>query len=140
MQTGDNLEYFKKNHVSSKIFKDYLKTIDKFQVINLQLEHIYGENDSKDKFIPSLIDKLHNKEKFIELTEGTQKRDFIYVKDVVDAYMILLSSKNLLNQYSLAIDPLSQWHAYLLFLALLLLGSFFSTSLWIQQQLVHWFL
>ena len=25
MQTGDNLEYFKKNHVSSKIFKDYLE-------------------------------------------------------------------------------------------------------------------
>jgi cyclic pyranopterin phosphate synthase len=25
MQTGDNLEYFKKNHVSSKIFKDFLE-------------------------------------------------------------------------------------------------------------------
>ena len=25
MQTGDNLDYFKQNHVSSKIFKDYLK-------------------------------------------------------------------------------------------------------------------
>ena len=25
MQTGDNLEYFKKNHISSKIFKDYLE-------------------------------------------------------------------------------------------------------------------
>ena len=25
MQTGDNLEYFKKNHVSSKLFKDYLE-------------------------------------------------------------------------------------------------------------------
>ena len=25
MQTGDNLDYFKKNHVSSKIFKDYLE-------------------------------------------------------------------------------------------------------------------
>ena len=24
MQTGDNLDYFKKNHISSKIFKDYL--------------------------------------------------------------------------------------------------------------------
>ena len=25
MQTGDNLDFFKKNHVSSKIFKDYLE-------------------------------------------------------------------------------------------------------------------
>ena len=25
MQTGDNLDYFKKNHVSSKIFKDFLE-------------------------------------------------------------------------------------------------------------------
>ncbi len=28
MQTGDNLEYFKKNHVPSKIFRDYLKKND----------------------------------------------------------------------------------------------------------------
>jgi hypothetical protein len=25
MQTGDNKDYFKKNHVSAEIFKDYLK-------------------------------------------------------------------------------------------------------------------
>ena len=25
MQTGDNLDYFKENHVSSKIFRDYLR-------------------------------------------------------------------------------------------------------------------
>ena len=28
MQTGDNLDYFKKNHVSSKIFRDYLENND----------------------------------------------------------------------------------------------------------------
>jgi cyclic pyranopterin phosphate synthase len=28
MQTGDNLDYFKKNHVSSKIFRDYLEKND----------------------------------------------------------------------------------------------------------------
>ena len=28
MQTGDNLDYFKKNHVSSKIFREYLDRND----------------------------------------------------------------------------------------------------------------
>jgi cyclic pyranopterin phosphate synthase len=28
MQTGDNLDYFKKNHISSKIFRDYLEKND----------------------------------------------------------------------------------------------------------------
>ena len=41
MQTGDNLEYFKKYHVSSKVFKNYLnenkwiyQTLVKMQVLH----------------------------------------------------------------------------------------------------------
>ena len=37
MQTGDNLEYFKKNHVSSKIFKDFL-------VKNNWISQTYGKD------------------------------------------------------------------------------------------------
>ena len=37
MQTGDNLDYFKKNHVSSKIFKDYLQN-------NNWIQQTYGKD------------------------------------------------------------------------------------------------
>jgi nucleoside-diphosphate-sugar epimerase len=89
-------EYIK----TKKIFKEYLKSLTGLQIINLQLEHIYGENDSKDKFIPFLVESMGTNVNEIALTNGSQKRDFIYVEDVVDAYMVVLSNRNSLKQYS----------------------------------------
>jgi nucleoside-diphosphate-sugar epimerase len=91
--------YLREYIMSKKIFIDYLKTLSDLQVFNLQLEHIYGEFDSKTKFITSLIERMFVNEKFIELTEGSQKRDFIYVSDVVDAYMTVLTNTKVLGQY-----------------------------------------
>ena len=84
-----------KEYVSSKrIFKEYLKSIFGFQVINLQLEHVIGEYDSNGKFITFLFNEMLNNTKKIKLTEGSQKRDFIYISDVVDAYITTLKYKN----------------------------------------------
>ena len=84
-----------KEYVSSKrIFKEYLKSIFGFQVINLQLEHVIGEYDSNGKFITFLFNEMLNNTKKIKLTEGNQKRDFIYISDVVDAYITTLKYKN----------------------------------------------
>lgn len=64
---------------------------NKIQIVNLVLEHIYGEYDNSDKFVFYLIDKIVTKqEPFIDLTFGEQKRDFIYVEDVVSAYLMVL--------------------------------------------------
>jgi nucleoside-diphosphate-sugar epimerase len=86
--------YLKEYISSKKIFKDYLKSIFEFQVINLQLEHVIGEYDSNGKFITFLFDEMLSSQKQIKLTEGKQKRDFIYIADVVDAYMVTLKYKN----------------------------------------------
>jgi nucleoside-diphosphate-sugar epimerase len=86
--------YLKEYIFSKKIFKDYLKSIFEFQVINLQLEHVIGEYDSNGKFITFLFDAMLSNQKQIKLTEGNQKRDFIYISDVVDAYMVTLKHKN----------------------------------------------
>ncbi|MSU34038.1 MAG: NAD-dependent epimerase/dehydratase family protein [Pedosphaera sp.] len=39
-----------------------------------------------------IVDHLLNKETSIQLTEGLQKRDFIYIDDVVDAFDRILNS------------------------------------------------
>ena len=89
-----------KDYISSKIlFKNYLKSQTQVQVINLQLEHIYGNFDSKGKFVTFLIESMLKNEKTISLTAGEQKRDFIYVSDVVDAYMCVLKNKHILSRY-----------------------------------------
>jgi nucleoside-diphosphate-sugar epimerase len=92
--------YLSGYNLSKMIFKEYLLTRTKFQVINMQLEHAYGENDSENKFTTTVINKLRNNENSIKLSEGNQKRDFIYIEDVVNAFFIVLSKSKLLDQYS----------------------------------------
>jgi nucleoside-diphosphate-sugar epimerase len=62
-----------------------------FKYINFRIEHLYGPNDNEDKFVPTILKKLVNDEN-IELTKGEQLRDFIFVKDVLNAYRVLLQS------------------------------------------------
>lgn len=55
--------------------------------LTLRLEHVYGEYDNADKFIPFVVDKLAVGNSPIELTDGLQRRDFIHVDDVISAYL-----------------------------------------------------
>jgi CDP-paratose synthetase len=64
----------------------------KFKFINMCLEHVYGPNDSIDKFVNNLFDQCLNNVEKIELTKGYQKRDFIFINDVVSAYLVVLSN------------------------------------------------
>jgi len=63
--------------------------------INMRLEYMYGEKDDYTKFVPFVIKSILE-DKEIRATEGEQKRDFIYVKDIVDVYLKVLDNlKNL---------------------------------------------
>ncbi len=55
-------------------------------VINLQLEYVYGPQDDDSKFIPYLIKGILDN-RSVNASPGMQKRDFIFVDDVVDAYV-----------------------------------------------------
>ena len=89
--------------LTKKHFQEWLFMRRKaIKVINMQLEHFYGPGCSKSNFITSMIDRLRNNENSIDLTLGDQKRDFIYISDVVSAYMTVLhQAENILDNYSL---------------------------------------
>ncbi len=70
--------------------KFYTEHYDGFTFINVLLEHIYGPFDDKEKFISHVIAACVNNETNLPLTKGEQKRDFIYVDDVVAAIMCIL--------------------------------------------------
>ena len=82
-----------KDYVNSK-FKFFeeglLLSKNKIMFINITLEHIYGTGDNDNKFIPWVISKIADNTSSIMLTQGLQKRDFIYIDDVVDAYKYVL--------------------------------------------------
>lgn len=86
---------------SKYIFKDLLQGFsDKINVINMKIEHLYGTNDSKDKFVTYILNSLIENIDNIDLTSGEQKRDFIYVKDVVNGYLLILQNIRLLLGYN----------------------------------------
>lgn len=88
-----NLPYYS---LSKRNLLMWLKQLSsKIQIINVSLEHIYGPNDSNSKFVEMLFKKIAiERIDRISLTPGHQKRDFIYVDDVVDAYLILIKYAN----------------------------------------------
>lgn len=62
------------------------------KVINVVLEHIYGTYDSDSKFVENMIQKIAvHRVPMVPLTHGHQKRDLIYLDDVVSAYLTLVN-------------------------------------------------
>ncbi len=82
------------------ILKDLLVSFSKeIKVANMKLEHIFGENDADTKFVTSILKDLINNVPNIDLTAGTQKRDFIYVADVVKAFITIIQNHEVLGDF-----------------------------------------
>lgn len=58
-------------------------------IVTLRPFSVYGQYEQNDRFIPTIVKAVIEK-KPIQLTEGKQRRDFIYVDDMVNAYVKLL--------------------------------------------------
>lgn len=87
--------------LSKKQFGKWLKLrSQEIKVINLRLEHMYGPKDDQTKFVPWLIGQLEQGVSRIPLTEGSQQRDFIYIDDVVSAYLMVLQKSECFPIYT----------------------------------------
>ncbi len=60
--------------------------------INIRLEHVFGPGDGLFKFTSSIIREMLDDVPEIKLTSGEQLRDFVYVDDVVNAYLKIINS------------------------------------------------
>jgi nucleoside-diphosphate-sugar epimerase len=58
--------------------------------LNVKLQHPYGPGDGPAKFVPQFIRDCLTRTDEIALTPGEQKKDFIFVDDVVSALRTLL--------------------------------------------------
>lgn len=67
---------------------------DKIKAVNMRLDHFYGPHDHPVKFIAWLIKNFKENVDHIDLTEGAQTRDFVYIDDVISAYLCVFSSLN----------------------------------------------
>lgn len=73
--------------ITDMLVKSYYQTYD-LHVVSLRCGNIYGGGDFNwDRLIPGVCKWLFNNEQPILRTDGSFKRDWVYVEDVVDAYM-----------------------------------------------------
>jgi len=75
----------------------YFSKRQKIHFLNLKLEHFYGPGDNTSKFTTYVINSCLSNVSELKLTNGEQHRDFIYIDDVVDAYLLLLNKQELFN-------------------------------------------
>jgi nucleoside-diphosphate-sugar epimerase len=68
-------------------------------MINIKIEHMYGPLDDENKFIYWVVNQLKQNVEKIDLTSGKQKRDFIYIDDIVNAYTTIVNNINQLSDY-----------------------------------------
>ncbi len=69
------------------------------KMINIKIEHMYGVLDDENKFIYWLINQLKQNVEKIDLTSGVQKRDFIYITDIVNGYETIIQNINKLSKF-----------------------------------------
>jgi CDP-paratose synthetase len=71
--------------LTKKQFTDWLLFYsNQIHVINLQLGHFYGPGFNSTNFISIMVNKMLQNEPGIDLSPGEQKRDFLFIDDVID--------------------------------------------------------
>ncbi|ACH37881.1 CDP-paratose synthase [Citrifermentans bemidjiense Bem] len=79
--------------LSKKQFSEWGKLAaesGRIRFVNVVLEHFYGPGDDDGKFVSHVIKSCRQGVPELKLTKGEQERDFIYIDDVVSAYLLLL--------------------------------------------------
>jgi len=102
---NNNWGYLKNYIQSKKHFKEWGEKVaiqNKIQFTNMRLFHLYGPMDNIEKFTNSVIDRLLEN-KTIDLTQGRQLRDFIFVEDAVRAFINVIEniSENAVNNFDI---------------------------------------
>ena len=79
--------------LSKSQFREWLdKFSQKMVCVNIALEHFYGPYDNPTKFVSFIVKQLLDGVDSINLTPGEQKRDFIYIHDIVSAFILILNN------------------------------------------------
>ena len=86
---------------SKRRFEEILKSkSNEINIANLRLEHVYGSKDNPQKFVGWLTNQFKDRLiKEINLSECSQERDFVYIDDVVSAFMSTIEHKDKLKGY-----------------------------------------
>lgn len=83
------------SQVATTHYCQMLQGYFKFPIVTLRLALVYGPAQSSDFLIPSLIEHCIRGQNF-NLMSTQKTRDWIYIDDVIDAFMMCFNSEHLL--------------------------------------------
>jgi CDP-paratose synthetase len=90
-----NYKYLGSYTLTKKHLNEWLAFFSaKIQVVNMKLQHIYGPTDSQLKFVMHMINSMTDNVSELDITKGEQKRDFIYIEDVAQAFKKVVDNLN----------------------------------------------
>lgn len=89
-------------YAASKAAADQL-ALSYYKSFNLPVKiirpfNVYGPRQSERAIIPTIINQFLNKNKFVTLGNTKPQRDFNYIDDVVDAFIIVLKNKKIFGK------------------------------------------
>jgi CDP-paratose synthetase len=95
-----NVSFYSLTKIQFEELGSYIASVSNqsIQFINIKLQHMYGPGDDASKFTSHVIDSCISNVSTLPLTLGEQRRDFIYIDDVVDAYIKILENLSKLNK------------------------------------------
>lgn len=80
------ISFYAATKLSATVICQVFAKIYRKPIITLRLFSVYGQYEDKHRFVPTIINCLIEN-KIIKLTPGEQRRDFVYIDDVIDAYI-----------------------------------------------------
>lgn len=91
-----------KYSLSKSQFTEWIKFDNKnINVVNCRIDYIYGSENNQNTFLNRLYKEMISETQGkIALTKGTQKRDFIYIDDVVNAINLIITKQKNIKGYS----------------------------------------
>jgi len=87
-----NLYAFSKHQFSELGRFMAVQSAGQMRFVNVLLQHMYGPGDDISKFPLHVIHACLQNDSRLNLTAGEQRRDFIYIDDVVSAYDVLVKN------------------------------------------------
>lgn len=102
---AENSNYAFSKNKFLQLFKSYE---DFFSCINIKTEQFYGPGEDHSKFISFVILNFLNGEEKIKLTLGEQERGFLFIDDLINAFIKIIKAsaefKNGFYNYEIGVD------------------------------------
>jgi dTDP-glucose 4,6-dehydratase len=84
----------------------------KLPIIITRGNNVFGHNQYPEKLIPRFIELLKNNQKVTIQGDGSNIRDFLFVEDVVDAFILIFEKGNIGEVYNIGCDENMEYTVY----------------------------